>query len=62
MLALYIFFSSTLNMNYHCLSHSQGSTGDLVGQICFSVPERMLHCDICLVFDSSVLFLLFIVS
>lgn len=59
-LALYIFFRSALNINYHHISHSQGSTGGLVGQICFGAPEIMLNCDIWSVFDSSVLFLLIV--
>lgn len=53
---------SAVSINFHRISHSQGSTSDLVGQIWVGVPERMLNCDICSAFDSSVLFLLIIVS
>jgi len=61
-LALYISFRSAVNTNCHHISHWLDSTRDLVGQICFGVPDRMCNYDICSVFDSSVLFLLIIAS
>lgn len=62
MLALYISFRSTVNINYHHISHCLDSIRHLVGQICFGVLDRMHNYDIWSVFDSLVLFILCIAS